>query len=429
MQRHYRRTMNISMLVSTVVAAGISAANCNRARGTDYYVNPSGVADAFQSLPDAINAAKLGPVGTAENPTRIILAPGIYNTQQILIGSNMPYLQLIGASANPEDTVVEYDLNAKSTIGGRNIGTSGSASVQIRANDFTATNITFANSTPYGTAQSVALLAQGDQEAFSNDRFIGFQDTLYLKNGRSYFQNCYVTGTVDYIFGNGTAVFQNSTINSSAPGTVTAANTNTTTAVGFVFRDSTITSNVVPTSQGGVPNDQTGVPAGSVFLGRPWDYASSNSSVTFLNTRMGSVINPAGWTPWDANEIPSKGNPRYSEYNSQTSRGAELSVSQRVPWSSQLVQSGSSDALLNAENYTLSNIFGPETFWGTQYTDRFAVSGTWNPLAQLATANVPEPAELPLYVAACASLLAMGFRRSIRRNFRTAGLLASCGPE
>lgn len=385
------------MLIPVLAASAVATAIPDSACGANYYVNSSGAGGAYDNLSSAIDAAKLGPVGTAADPTRIILAPGVYNTQQILIGSNMPYLQLIGSSANSENTVVEYDLNAKSIIGNRAIGTSGSASVQIRANNFTAANITFANTTPYGTAQAVALLAQGDQEAFSNDRFIGFQDTLYLKNGRSYFQNCYITGTVDYIFGNGTAVFQNSTINSSEPGTVTAANTNATTAVGFVFRDSTITSNVVPTSQGGDPNDQAGVPVGSAYLGRPWDYASgSDSSVTFISTKMGPVINPAGWTPWDAGETPSKTNPRYSEYADMTSSGAELDTSQRVGWSNELENSGNQNPLLDAQNYTLANILGPESYWGSQYTDTFAGGGVWNPLAQLATATVPEPAVLML---------------------------------
>jgi pectinesterase len=299
-------------------------------------------------------------------------------------------------------------------VGSRAVGTTGSASVQIRANNFTAVNITFANTTPYGTAQAVALLAQGDEEAFSNDRFLGFQDTLYLKNGRSYFQNCYITGTVDYIFGNGTAVFQNSVISSSAPGTVTAANTNPTTGVGLVFSDSTITSNVVPVSQGGDPGDQSGVPAGSTYLGRPWDYASgSNSSVTYIDTRMGTVVNPAGWTPWDSSEVPGKTDPRYSEFGSMDSNGNALSVSSRVAWSNQLVTSGDANPLLDASNYTLGNIFGPETFWGNQYTDTFAAGGVWDPLAQLTTATAPEASALYLIATAFAGIGLMRRRRSV----------------
>ena len=403
-------------LHSVLLAGAIGIAATSRSgNAADYYVNSSGDGGAYATLGLALQAAKAGPAGTASDPTRLILSPGVYDAQQILIGSNMPFLQFIGSSGNPSDTVVEYGLNAKSVIGSHTVGTTGSASVQIRADNFTAVNITFANTTPYGTAQAVALLAQGDEEAFSNDRFLGFQDTLYLKNGRSYFQNCYVTGTVDYIFGNGTAVFQNSTMSSSAPGTVTAANTNPTTGVGFVFMNSSVTSSVVPASQGGDPNDQSGVPAGSAYLGRPWDYASgSNSSVTFINTRMASVINPAGWTPWDANEVPSKTDPRYSEYGSMTSSGVALDTSQRVAWSSQLVNSGNANPLLDASNYTLSNIFGPESFWGSQYTDTYAQGGLWNPLAQIATAAVPEPTGLLLLAMAFAGLPLAGRRSRIK---------------
>lgn len=97
-----------------------------------------------------------------------------------------------------------------------------------------------------------------------------------------------------------------------------------------------------------------------------------------------------------------------------TSSGVALDTSQRVAWSSQLVNSGNANPLLDASNYTLSNIFGPESFWGSQYTDTYAQGGLWNPLAQIATAAVPEPTGLLLLAMAFAGLPLAGRRSRIK---------------
>ncbi len=391
------------------------------ATATDYHVNPNAVTqgDTFNSLQAAINAA---PAGTAADPTRLFLSPGVYDSQPITISGDKPYLDIIGGGASATDTVIEYGLNADSVVNGATVGTGGSSSVNLFANDFTASNVTFANTTAQpapgaATVQALAVLSEGDQEAFNNCNFIGFQDTMYLANGRSYFRNCFINGTVDYVFGNGTAVFQNSTLNSAGNGgggasVVTAANTAPTTAVGFVFLNSALTGNPTPLSEGGNPAYQSGVPNGNAFLGRAWQYQTSNASVTYINTKMGPVVNSQGWIPFDSNETPSNQSPRFSEYNSMDANGAPLSVSSRVPWSNQLSWAGKANPLANAANYTLNNIFGPETFWGSQYTGTFSVNGTWNPLTQISTTAVPDPAAFAtLFTGASLVLL---FRRRPR---------------
>ena len=389
------------------------------ATATDYYVNPNAVTqgNTFNNLQAAINAA---PAGTAADPTRLFLSPGVYDSQQITISGDKPYLDIIGGGANAADTVIEYGLNANSVVNGATVGTGGSSSVNLFANDFTASNVTFANTTAQpapgaGTVQALAVLSEGDQEAFTNCNFIGFQDTMYLANGRSYFQNCFINGTVDYVFGNGTAVFQNSTLNSAGNGgggasVVTAANTAPTTAVGFVFLNSSLTGNPTPTSEGGNPGYQSGVPNGNAFLGRAWQYQTSNASVTYINTKMGPVVNSQGWIPFDSNETPGNQSPRFSEYNSMDTTGAPLNVSSRVPWSNQLSWAGNANPLSDAANYSLSNIFGPETFWGSQYTGTFSVNGTWNPLAQISTTAVPAPATLATLLAGASLVLLFGRR-------------------
>ena len=55
--------------------------------------------------------------------------------------------------------------------------------------------------------QAVALRIAGDKSAFYNCRFLGFQDTLCDDKGRHLFKDCYIEGTVDYIFGSGKSLY------------------------------------------------------------------------------------------------------------------------------------------------------------------------------------------------------------------------------
>ena len=55
--------------------------------------------------------------------------------------------------------------------------------------------------------QALAMRISGDKAAFYNCQIKGFQDTLCSDHGRHLFKNCHIVGTVDFIFGSGTALF------------------------------------------------------------------------------------------------------------------------------------------------------------------------------------------------------------------------------
>ena len=207
--------------------------------------------------------------------------------------------------------------------------------MQLRGNNTTAKRITFANSTdtPYivnvghkavtpqgdyttGNAQTtnsqgVALKLQGDQQAFVNCKFLGYQDTLYVDGGRAYFENVLVNGDIDFIFSKGTAVFKNSTINMGGDhngGTITAASTDKRTSNGIVFLDSEITGNSVrgnPVIDPFNAANANGPAANNMWLGRPWGWqqAGGDASTVFINTKMDDSIRAAGWLNWNANEL------------------------------------------------------------------------------------------------------------------------------
>lgn len=56
--------------------------------------------------------------------------------------------------------------------------------------------------------QAVAFRISGDKAYFSGCGFYGAQDTLCDDAGRHYFKECYIEGSIDFIFGNGRSMYK-----------------------------------------------------------------------------------------------------------------------------------------------------------------------------------------------------------------------------
>lgn len=277
----------------------------------------------FKTVQEAINAVP----DMRNNETVIYIKNGFYK-EKLILPASKTNVKFIGE--NIDSTVITYDDYAsKKNRFGENIGTSGSSSFFIYGEGFTAENITFQNSAgPVG--QAVAVRIDGDKVKFVNCRFLGFQDTLYPHgdHSRQYYKNCYIEGTVDFIFGWSTAVFDRCTIFCKREGFVTAASTLPETKYGFVFLNCKITGDA---------------PEGSFYLGRPWrPYAK----VAYLNCFLDKQIKPEGWNNW--NKPDAEKTSFYAEYNNS---GPGYVPSARVPWSHQLTAQ-------EAQAFTLANIFG-----------------------------------------------------------------------
>ena len=214
----------------------------------DFVVAQDGIGN-FKSVQGAINAVP----DLRKNRTFIFIKNGTYK-EKLTLAPNKTNVSFIGESV--EKTILTYDDYAqKKNMFGENIGTSGSSSFFIYGDGFIAENITFENSSgPVG--QAVAARIDGDQVSFKNCRFLGFQDTLYPhgEKSRQYYLKCYIEGTVDFIFGWATAVFDSCTIFGKLSGYFTAASTLPETKYGFVFLNCKITGNAL---------------ADSFYLGRP----------------------------------------------------------------------------------------------------------------------------------------------------------------
>ncbi|KAF9598898.1 hypothetical protein IFM89_032752, partial [Coptis chinensis] len=91
-------------------------------------------------------------------------------------------------------------------------GTASSHTVGIFASNFTAYDISFKNTAPPPSgrdgAQAVAINVQGDQAAFFSCGFFSYQDTILANKGKHFFQECFIQGSVDFIYGNGRSLFE-----------------------------------------------------------------------------------------------------------------------------------------------------------------------------------------------------------------------------
>jgi pectinesterase len=312
-----------AVLVGVVLALAPLAAMAQKAR---LVVAADGSGD-YPTVQQALDAVPSGQTQV----TTIFIKKGTYKEKlNLAVGKN--FVRLLGEDA--ATTILTYDDYAqKKTANGKDLGTSGSPSFFMRATDFSAENLTFANSAgPVG--QAVAVWVGGDRVRFKNCRFLGNQDTIYTAGRRQYYQNCYIEGTTDFIFGAATAWFEKCELYCKKGGLyLTAASTLDTVRYGYVFNRCRITGDA---------------PADSYFLGRPW---RPNARVVFLQCTLGPQIKAAGWHNWGK-----ESNEKTAYYAEFGSTGPGANPSQRVAWSHQLTAE-------EAKEYTLKTVFAKPASW------------------------------------------------------------------
>jgi pectinesterase len=195
------------------------------------------------------------------------------------------------------------------------IGTFACGSVIVEGEDFIAQNITFENAAPQGSGQAVAIRVTADRCAFYQCRFLGWQDTAYLHYGKQYFRDCYIEGSVDFIFGNAQVLLEHCHIHCKSAGFITAQSCRSPSeSTGYVFLRCVVTG--------------TGAHGAYMHLGRPWQ---SCAKVIFAFTFMDGCIVPAGWNNW--NDKEKEKTACFCEYRCT---GPGSNTSHRVPWMTKL---------------------------------------------------------------------------------------------
>ena len=256
---------------------------------------------------------------------KIYIKKGIYK-EKLVVPSWVQHIELIGEDV--QNTIITHADHANMN----HMGTFRTYTVKVEGNYITFRNITIENNAPR-LGQAVALHTEGDCLRFINCRFLGNQDTVYtgVEGTRLYFENCYIEGTTDFIFGPSTAWFEGCTIHSKANSYITAAST--PKEYGYVFHKCRLTA-----AEG----------VDKVYLGRPWrPYACT----IFMNCELGKHIVGAGWDNWRNAE--NEKTARYAEYKNS---GEGATRDARVKWAKQL-----SDK--EAEKITISDCYNMSKAW------------------------------------------------------------------
>ncbi|KAL3807380.1 hypothetical protein ACJIZ3_000432 [Penstemon smallii] len=151
------------------------------------------------------------------------------------------------------------------------------ATFAVLGEGFMAQYIGFINTAGPIKEQAVALQVHADRAAFLNCLMEGYHDTLYANLGRHFFRDCQITGTVDFIFGDATIVFQNCNIYLRKP-LKSRERYNT----GFVLQNCNFLADHTLERQKGKFKS---------YLGRPWKLYSTT---IVMESYIGDLISPKG---------------------------------------------------------------------------------------------------------------------------------------
>lgn len=299
----------------------------------------------FNSIQQAVDSI---PAGT---PETIYIKKGIYKERVEVRKNNISF---VGEST--DDTIITESYYARLIMpDGSKRGTFRSYTFFVYADNFTASNLTFENAAGFGDefGQAIAVYAEGDNITFRNCKILGHQDTLFtgplpMKEKQpggftgptidgirrvvhQLYEDCYIAGEIDFIFGSATAYFKNCTLfalnrNQEINAFYTAPSTYEGQAFGYVFESCTFTGNCPPKS---------------VALSRPWRI---HAKTVLLNCSYSDQIIDEGFTDW--NKPESHETVYYAEYNGH---GEGFKPEKRAAYVHQLNES-------EAALYTLENV-------------------------------------------------------------------------
>ncbi|KAL2467636.1 putative pectinesterase/pectinesterase inhibitor 24 [Forsythia ovata] len=263
----------------------------------------------FFKINDALNAVK----NYSSTRCVIYVKKGIYN-ENVKVELSKWNVLMIGDGIY--HTVVSSNISSA-----EGVGTTLTATFAVYGKGFIARDITFKNTAGAINNQAVALFSASDQSVFYKCSIEGYQDSLYAHSLRQFYRECYIYGTIDFIFGNSATVIQHSSI--------------------LLRRPLPGQENVITSHDKSYPSDNTGISIQnciirpvddltgvSTFLGRP----RSNYALTaFLENQMEILIDPKGWLTLNG---PNDGPPPpetvvYVEYNNS---GPGAVTSGRVKW-------------------------------------------------------------------------------------------------
>ncbi|KAM3378179.1 putative pectinesterase/pectinesterase inhibitor 25 isoform X1 [Capsicum galapagoense] len=273
----------------------------------------------------------------------LIYAKQGYYEEYVVVAKNKKNIMLIGEGVDL--TVIAGN---RSVIDGWT--TYNSATFAVSGERFVAVNITFKNVAGPWKHQAVALRNNADLSTFYKCRFEGYQDTLYAHSLRQFYRECDIYGTVDFIFGNAAAIFQNCHL--------------------FARKPMPDQKNIFTAQGRSDPNQNTGISIQNCtiqaapdlaqesdltlsFLGRPWH---NYSRTVIMQSYIGDVIAPVGWLEW--NGTYGLDTLYYGEFENY---GPGANTTMRVQWPGYSLMNASQAMNFTVYNFTMGDTWLPYT--------------------------------------------------------------------
>lgn len=272
-----------------------------------------------------------------QTPVEIFVRKGLYNGL-IYIAPDKSHIHFRGEDR--EETIIAARNNDRI-----NASRNGRALMNVDANDFTLENITLRNTTPYKGSQAEALRLRSERCVLRNDNFYSFQDTLLL-SGSVYVTNCHVEGDVDFIWGQGSAFFNQCEIKAVHNGYYLQAR-NPSGRAGYVFYCCRLT---------GSPS------VNKCLLARIDADRFPFSQAVFIQCQMGPQVPAMGWEVKGTNTS----HLCFAEFRSIDSAGNAVDVSQRHPASRQLAEQEAVGLSDPAKVLSISDSWNPRRPEGAQ---------------------------------------------------------------
>ncbi|WP_350274376.1 pectinesterase family protein [Kribbella sp. HUAS MG21] len=267
----------------------------------------------------------------------IDVGPGMYR-ELVWVPPTKPGLTIRGAGAGR--TVIGYPnnnlLNGDSAMGSVPVEESycqrrvipqsdrfncWRSAMAVFADDFTMSDLTVRNLTPYRGSQAEAFFGNGSRIVLARVRILGYQDSLRLQ-GQAFVTNSYVEGDVDFVWGTGGVFMQDSELKALHEGYYNQVR-NIDNGPGNIF------VRVRLTRAPEVPDD-------SVFLARAELSRFPASQAVFIDSAMDSHVKKTGWLITSPNDCAAAGQLRFWEYRSTDLTGRPLDTTTRLACSRQL---------------------------------------------------------------------------------------------
>ncbi|KAF0911335.1 hypothetical protein E2562_008224 [Oryza meyeriana var. granulata] len=225
--------------------------------------------------------------------------PKTYSGRYVIYVKEGVYEEYVTITKKMANVTVYGDGARKSIVtGSKNfvdgLTTFKTATFTAQGDGFMAIGMGFQNTAGAAKHQAVALLVQSDKSVFLNCWMDGFQDTLYAHSKAQFYRNCIISGTVDFIFGDAAAVFQNCIITLRRPlenqqNIATAqGRADGREATGFVLQKCEFNAETAVTD--------AKLPPIRNYLGRPW---REFSRTVIMESDLPAFIDKAGYMPWN----------------------------------------------------------------------------------------------------------------------------------